>query len=68
MKLSNLTGDRNEEQGTLHYEISVGGSPACKVCSYLAGAGAGFGGLVTTVGSKLGTLPLGGLVGAFTER
>jgi hypothetical protein len=36
MKLFNLMGDRNEEQGTLRYEISVGSSPSCKVCDYLS--------------------------------
>jgi len=66
MKLFNLTGDRNEEQGMLHYEILQPGSKACKVCSFLAGTGAGSGGLAAAVGTKLGTLTLGGLVGAFT--
>jgi hypothetical protein len=36
MNLFNLMGDRNEEQGTLRYEISVGSSPSCKACDYLA--------------------------------
>jgi hypothetical protein len=66
MKLFNLTGDRNEEQGNLHYEISETGSPACKVCSYLAGAGAGTGGLASAVTTKLGSLTMGGAVGVFS--
>ena len=67
MRLFNLTGERNEEQGVLHYEIvDTSSSAACKVCSYLAGTGAGAGGLAATVGAKLKDLAVGGLVGTFS--
>ncbi|KAF1834731.1 hypothetical protein BDW02DRAFT_568833 [Decorospora gaudefroyi] len=66
MKLFNLTGERNEEQGNLHYEISEVGGDACKVCDYLGAAGAGADGLASVVGGKLASASFGGAVGAFT--
>jgi hypothetical protein len=58
--------DRNEEQGWMHYEISEGGSDACRMCSYLGAAGAAAGGLANTVQATLAGSSVGGPIGVFT--
>ena len=50
----------------MHYEISEGGSDACRMCSYLGAAGAAAGGLANTVQATLAGSSVGGPIGVFT--
>jgi hypothetical protein len=65
LTIFDLSGPKNEMAGELKYEIFKAPSLGCKICSFLAAAGAGLGGWGTAVGAKLSAIPAGGAVGVF---